>query len=182
MSTKELGDSSPTNFEKEGGKQNMSGKNTSKLVGDKGEKLACEYLVENGYKILGKNYRINFGEIDIIAQKRWKFGDLFRKNPSTRALTKGFRPSSAEGLSRMSSGQAIHFVEVKALSQVSGAFFPEQRANWKKQNKVKRLAEIWLSKNKVPENTPYQIDIIAVCFNELGGPEIKFFENVIEDK
>jgi putative endonuclease len=134
----------------------------TKELGNLGEKLACEYLVKNGYKILGKNYRINLGEIDIIARKKC---GLFRK------------------ILRHGSGQddkTIHFVEVKALSQMSSIFSPEQRANWKKQNKVKTLAEIWLSKNKVPENTPYQIDIIAVSFSELGQPEIKFFGNVVK--
>ena len=38
-------------------------------LGKFGEDLACEYLVKNGYKIIGRNYRINFGEIDIIARE-----------------------------------------------------------------------------------------------------------------
>ena len=45
---------------------------STKGLGDLGEKLACEYLVKNGYKILGRNYRITFGEIDIIAKKKFK--------------------------------------------------------------------------------------------------------------
>ena len=63
----------------------------TKELGDLGEKLACEYLVKNEYKILGRNYRINFGEIDIIAQKNQK---LLGKNDKT-----------------------IHFVEVKTLGR-----------------------------------------------------------------
>ena len=39
---------------------------STKDTGDKGEQIACGYLVNNGYKILGRNYRINFGEIDIF--------------------------------------------------------------------------------------------------------------------
>ncbi len=35
-----------------------------------GEKLACEFLRQNGYKILETNYRCPGGEIDIIAQQR----------------------------------------------------------------------------------------------------------------
>lgn len=41
---------------------------STKQVGDSGENLACEYLKKQGYKILGRNYRIRGGEIDIIAQ------------------------------------------------------------------------------------------------------------------
>jgi len=38
-------------------------------LGKKGEVLAAEYLVRNGYKILAKNWRFLKAEIDIIAQK-----------------------------------------------------------------------------------------------------------------
>lgn len=37
-------------------------------LGELGERLACEYLAENGWKIVCKNYRCRFGEIDIIAE------------------------------------------------------------------------------------------------------------------
>src|SRR3989344_1691487 len=43
---------------------------TTKELGDLGEKMACEYLVEKRFKILGKNYRITFGEIDVVAAKK----------------------------------------------------------------------------------------------------------------
>lgn len=39
-----------------------------KILGDKGERIACKELKKKGYKILEKNYRIKLGEIDIIAQ------------------------------------------------------------------------------------------------------------------
>jgi putative endonuclease len=42
----------------------------SKLLGDKGEKIAIEYLENKGYKILDKNFRYSkLGELDIVAQK-----------------------------------------------------------------------------------------------------------------
>ncbi len=46
------------------------GKRENKLVGDRGEKLAKEYLQIKGYKILGKNYRSKWGEIDIVAKDK----------------------------------------------------------------------------------------------------------------
>jgi putative endonuclease len=39
-------------------------------VGKLGEDIACEYLVKSGYRILGRNYRQKWGEIDIIARAR----------------------------------------------------------------------------------------------------------------
>ena len=121
----------------------------TKELGKKGEDLACEYLVDNGYKILGRNCRFNFGEIDIIAKKSGLFSD-----------------------------KAIHFVEVKSLASSAGDFFPEQRVDWKKQNKYKRLAELWMEKNNYPQSYPCQVDIVAV-FVKNDGSKIDFFENVI---
>jgi len=119
-------------------------------IGKLGEDLACEYLVKNGYKILGRNCRIKFGEIDIIAKKRDAFGEI------------------------------IHFIEVKALQgRTLQCFYPEEHVNYKKRRKLARLAEIWLSDNKLPYNSSYQIDIVAVSING-ESPEINYFENTIK--
>jgi putative endonuclease len=40
---------------------------TGKRTGKKGEELAAAYLVETGYRIIERNYRCCFGEIDIVA-------------------------------------------------------------------------------------------------------------------
>lgn len=39
-------------------------------IGSYGEKLAANHLLYKGYRILKKNYRTKFGEIDLIAQNR----------------------------------------------------------------------------------------------------------------
>jgi putative endonuclease len=44
-------------------------KTERKQVGDRGESVACAFLVREGYVILTRNWRISLGEIDIIAQK-----------------------------------------------------------------------------------------------------------------
>ena len=38
-------------------------------LGAWGEDRAAEYLTENGYRILSRNFRCSMGEIDLIAQK-----------------------------------------------------------------------------------------------------------------
>ena len=38
-------------------------------LGKKGEQLAIDYLIKNGYQIRDKNWRFQKAEIDIIAQK-----------------------------------------------------------------------------------------------------------------
>lgn len=39
-------------------------------TGRLGEKFACDFLGQNGYHILERNYRCSGGEIDIIAQQK----------------------------------------------------------------------------------------------------------------
>ncbi len=120
-----------------------------KELGELGERIACEYLVGKGYKILGKNYRINFGELDIIAKK----------------------------------DKVIHFVEVKTVAGLAcHSFSPEERADWKKQRKLKRLAEMWLAKNKLAQDAPHQIDIAGIVVDEYSRmARLHYFSNVIAE-
>ena len=39
-----------------------------KETGNIGERLAASYLKKKGYKVVGRNYRTIFGEIDIVAR------------------------------------------------------------------------------------------------------------------
>ena len=57
-----------------------------KEIGDAGESLACEVLCRQGYRILCRNYRCPYGEVDIIAVKR---GKLIFAEVKTR-LSDGF--------------------------------------------------------------------------------------------
>jgi len=44
----------------------------NKGIGEKGEAIAADFLIKEGYQILAKNYRFLRNEIDIVAKK----GDL----------------------------------------------------------------------------------------------------------
>ncbi|MBN1369119.1 MAG: YraN family protein [Dehalococcoidaceae bacterium] len=41
---------------------------TTRQTGKTGEKIAAEYLLKNGYRILARNYTSRLGEIDIVAE------------------------------------------------------------------------------------------------------------------
>ncbi|AFG34223.1 putative endonuclease related to Holliday junction resolvase [Fervidobacterium pennivorans DSM 9078] len=63
----------------------------------KAEELAAEFLKRNGYKILERNYRTPFGEIDIIAKRgetyvfvEVKSGTGVQINPSERVDMKKY--------------------------------------------------------------------------------------------
>ncbi|OGZ66477.1 MAG: hypothetical protein A3C50_00260 [Candidatus Staskawiczbacteria bacterium RIFCSPHIGHO2_02_FULL_43_16] len=130
---------------------------TTKELGALGERIACEYLVKKGFKILGKNYSIKFGEIDIIARKKQKLFARFDKT--------------------------IHFVEVKAImGNGQQDFFPEERVDYKKQRKLRNMAQIWLQKNNYPQDIPYQIDVIGILVNEATrNAKLHYFPNAVQD-
>jgi putative endonuclease len=127
---------------------------TAKELGEFGENLACGYLVKKGFKILGRNYRITFGELDIIARKKSLF---------------------------FASRQPIHFVEVKAII-ASGDFFPEDRVDERKQRKLRQLAQIWLKSHGFKPDHPHQIDVIGITVNETTrNANLRYVGNAVTD-
>ncbi|KPJ57540.1 hypothetical protein AMJ49_00220 [Parcubacteria bacterium DG_74_2] len=135
----------------------------TKEVGDLGEKIAEDYLKKKGYKILDKNYEFKIsktpkkGEIDIIAKPRRNIFEVLRGKKD----------------------DTIHFIEVKTLQKTQEEFFhPEEKVDFKKSKKLIKTAESWLMKNKIPLNTKWQIDIIAILL-EKEKAKISHFENAI---
>ena len=48
-------------------------------VGKIGEDIACRYLKDKGYKIIERNFRRKWGEIDIICFKKYNNGSIWNK-------------------------------------------------------------------------------------------------------
>ncbi len=63
-----------------------------KRFGKKGEEIAADYLIDNGFDIIDENFRSKFGEIDIVAQKDKK---LFFVEVKTRSNLKRGMPYEA---------------------------------------------------------------------------------------
>ncbi len=79
-------------------------------IGDKGEEIASNYLIKNGWKIIERNFRKPWGEIDIIAKD--KKGILVFVEVKTMNKNENIKPednltkSKLEKLKRTSSGYA----------------------------------------------------------------------------
>lgn len=122
-----------------------------KQLGSFGENIACYYLKNKGYKILGKNYSRKWirgpqkGEIDIIAKK----------------------------------GEIVSFIEVKTLRQAQGKpFLPEDKVNFRKQKQLIRIAQDWLSEKKIPLESKWQIDVMAIKIDlESKKAKIRHIQN-----
>ena len=132
-----------------------------KQIGELGEKIAENFLKKKGYGILDRNFFTRLalgpktGEIDIIAER----------------------------------DDVISFVEVKTIeisthgSAAKGDFIPpEQKVNSQKQRKLIKTAQIWLSKNKMPLNRKWQIDVISIKIDlKLKKAEIQHFPNAVNE-
>ncbi|WP_198018176.1 YraN family protein [Hippea jasoniae] len=59
-----------TIYAKEGVKLLRSERRDSNTIGRQAEGLAASFLQKNGYKILFRNYRCRYGEIDIVAENK----------------------------------------------------------------------------------------------------------------
>ncbi len=111
----------------------------TKELGNLGEKIAQDYLKNKGYKILDKNY-------------------CFRMPGS---------PQKGEIDIIAKKDGVISFIEVKTLQNkgLSRIFSPEDKVNFLKRKRLRKTAEYWLTKNKIPLDSKWQINIIAITIN-----------------
>ena len=124
-----------------------------KQTGIWGEKIAENYLKKKGYQILGKNFSTNFSS----GPQRGEIDIIAKKE------------------------NIITFIEVKTLGQAQGEFFrPEDKVNFWKQRKIIRAAEFWLMKKKIPLDSRWQIDVVAVKIDSGSKlAKIQHFKNAV---
>jgi len=73
------------------------------------------------------------------------------------------------------------FVEVKAI-KTRPNFWPEDQITAKKQKQLRKMTQIYLLSKKLPQDTPCQIDIIAIEFDENGRlAALRHHQNALED-
>jgi putative endonuclease len=90
-------------------------------TGKNGEELAAEYLVEAGYKIVERNYRCAFGEIDIVAEEGQTL--VFVEVKSRRSEAYGSpQMAVSRGKQKKISQVALHYLQERRLNHRSARF------------------------------------------------------------
>ncbi len=117
-------------------------------LGQLGEDLACEYLLDKGYKIIGRNIRQPWGELDIVA--KYKDGTLvFMEVKTMQQYPKsGLKPEDQLTKAKLRKTQ-------KAASLYAG-HYPE----------------------KINGERGWRIDLLAIGLKMGSEPEIKHYENI----
>lgn len=125
-----------------------------KELGQWGEALAAEYLLNNGYTIIARNERTPYGEIDLIVQQ------ISRKDAELQ-----------------STPQVTVFVEVK--TRTSKKFgYPEQSVTPRKLENLLSSAQHYLQEH-AKEEVDWRIDVIAIERYGDQTPIIHHFENAL---
>lgn len=87
-----------------------------KDVGKGGEDIACQFLQRNGYKIIDRNYRRKWGEIDIIAVK-----DDIVRFVEVKAVSRespDYRPE-----------ELVHRTKLRKVARTASLYMEEKRDN-----------------------------------------------------
>lgn len=135
-------------------------KNTS-TVGKIGEDIACAYLEGRGFRIIERNFRRPWGELDIIARAE----DKTLVFVEVKAMKIGHARGAAEAIA------------------------PEDNMTPAKIRKTRKIAAMYANDNpkSMDENAGWRIDLVAISIPEdaessltdlIKNCEIKYFENV----
>ncbi len=73
---------------------------TKKQIGYLGEKIAQKYLIQNNYLVLDKNYTIQGGEIDLIAQDSNTQEIVFIEVKTRTSLKYGFPEQAVNSIKK----------------------------------------------------------------------------------
>jgi len=125
-------------------------------IGQIGEDLANQYLLNNKYKVLNRNYRKTWGEVDIICKDR--NGVLvFVEVKTLRAQT---------------SVKVFH-TDVKHLDSGSG-LKPEDNLSYSKLEKVKRTSYLYANSHPelINDKSGWRIDLIAIEINHQNPEDL----------
>ena len=146
--------------------------NNNFSTGQIGEEIACSYLINQGFKVLERNFRRPLGELDIIARSKDKTLVFIE--------VKAMKFNAPRVAQIGKSGQN--------LNGVTG-ILPEDNMTISKLRKTKKIAAMYANDNpKLIDGTAgWRIDLIAISiFGTTNMPltdlikncEIKHFENV----
>lgn len=123
--------------------------------GQLGENIACRYLVENHYKIIERNFRQKWGEIDIIAKEKDKTL-VFVEVKTVRGVEK------------------LH-TQNESDNQISA----EDQLTKSKLTKLQRTASLYAGHNQklIDDKMGWRIDLLALTLTE-NRYVVKHYKNI----
>lgn len=126
----------------------------SNKIGLLGEEIACKFVKNKGYIVLTRNYRENWGEIDIVAEKDKKISFFEVKSVSCEIYDD--------------------------VSGVTRDFRPEEKVSASKIKKMARIIQSYILDKKVSDETDWDFNVLCV-FVDVSKKRsvVKMIENVV---
>lgn len=129
-------------------------------VGALGEDLVEMFLVKRGYTILDRNFRRQWGELDVVARKRGKLHFIEVKSLTGTVLK---QPSSVTHETSQEKARAYIRSGLR-----KDRFRPEDHMTREKVLRLGRIIQTYLHDKSVSSETPWQFDVAAVVVDEEG--------------
>ena len=114
-----------------------------------------------------------------LGQKGEEIAQRSLKKQGYKILDRNFHTRWGELDIVAQDGAEVVFVEVKTRTS-SDFVRPEEAVNFKKQDHLRKAAEIWLAKNYSLEPPPCRFDVVAVIIKKDNGPEIEHLRDAFQ--
>ncbi|HMS24813.1 MAG TPA: YraN family protein [Acidimicrobiia bacterium] len=124
-------------------------KTSRRLLGDRGETIACQWYLDHGYEIIDRNVAISrVGEIDVIVQ-----------------LSAGHKTE-------------IVFAEVKTRTD-SRAGHGYEAISYEKRVRMRNTAMAWIGDNvdHIHQRISWRLDVVSIDMSN-NPPLVRVFENI----
>ena len=123
--------------------------------GDRGENIACKFLIKNGFNIVDRNYYKKWGELDIIAKKGNELHFF-----EVKSVVRNFP------LDRHKSFTGYHV--------------PEENVDSFKIRQLRRIIQTYLVDGRYGLDCVFQFHVLSVCMNDKTRlARVKWIKNVI---
>lgn len=117
-------------------------------LGQYGEDLACRFLIKNGYKIVERNFRKPWGEIDIIA-----------KSPDKTLVFVEVKTMQDRGELELKPEDQLSQSKLTKVAKTANMYAGS-------------------NEKLVDKKRGWQIDLIAITIDSEGAPSITHYQNI----
>lgn len=137
-------------------------------IGRIGEETACKFLMKQGYRIILRNYRKKWGEIDIIAKKDTLVYFIEVKTVSRNLFYN-------QDKNAVSYENKKH-VEPETLDN----YRPEDNIHSWKLKRLSRTIQTYLNESSMSENDEWQFDAITVLLDiETKTAKVEHIKDIV---
>ncbi|HEY4479770.1 MAG TPA: YraN family protein [Candidatus Paceibacterota bacterium] len=123
-----------------------------RIIGNKGEDIACKYLISRGFSIIERNYLRKWGEIDIIAKfKKFHFIEV----------------------------KTVSRTNLRDMSAQKTSYRPEDNMHPWKLERLSRTIQTYIAEKAIAEDV-WQFDVVAVYLDlDRKEAKVEYLEDIV---